>query len=310
VKLAEWDALLAKIERAYRVDRQVLVALWGVESNFGQRMGQRGLMRSLATTSCFGRRQPFFRDELFAALRIVQSGDMPVASLAGSWAGAFGQTQFMPTTFQRLAVDFDGDGRRDIVGSVPDALASTANYLKRAGWVMGQPWGFEVSLPRRYAGPSGRRNRQTLAQWHALGLRRIDRKPIAGGEMAALVLPAGARGPAFLVFANYDAIHAYNPAEAYVLAIAHLSDRLRGAGPFRAPWPTDDPALSQSERVEMQELLMVQGYDVGEADGIVGPRTVEAIKAFQQAAGLTPDGYAGARLLKALNATPLPRRGE
>jgi len=156
----------------------VLVALWGVETRFGERMGNRPLVRSLATLSCFGRRQPFFRDELMAALRILQDGDVPVEHLAGSWAGAFGHTQFMPSTFHRLAVDFDGDGRRDIVGSVPDALGSTANFLRSAGWDSGRPWGYEVRLPADYKGPSGRRNTRKMAEWSKLGIRSIDGSPL------------------------------------------------------------------------------------------------------------------------------------
>ena len=303
--LASWSRLLGDIERAYGVEREVVVAIWGVESKYGRNMGRRPLVRSLATASCFGRRQPFFRDELVETLRIRQDGDMRAEDLAGSWAGAFGHTQFMPTTFRRLAVDFDGDGRRDLVGSVPDALASTANYLRDAGWKRGAPWGYEVRLPRRYEGPSGRRTRKPLAEWAALGIRRWDQRRIAGEESAALLLPAGVRGPAFLVFDNFFALYRYNAAESYTLAIAHLAERLRGGGAFRAPWPLDDPALSRSQRIDLQAGLAALGYDVGEADGLIGSRTMEAIKQFQKSAGLAPDGYAGQRLLKAVITTPL-----
>ncbi len=304
-KLAAWSKALAEIERAYGVERHVLVAVWGVESNYGRNLGRRPLVRSLATASCFGRRQAFFREELVETLRIRQDGDVRAEDLSGSWAGAFGHTQFMPTTFKRLAVDFDGDGRRDIVGSIPDALASTANFLREAGWKRGAPWGYEVRLPKDYRGPSGRRTRLALSEWHALGVRRGDRKRLGGDEPAALLLPAGARGPAFLVLGNFHALYAYNAAESYALAIAHLADRLRGGGAFRASWPTDDPGLSRSQRIELQERLSALGYDVGEADGLIGPRTMEAIKDFQRASGLTPDGYAGWRLLQAVSAAPL-----
>ena len=303
--LASWSRLLGDIERAYGVEREVVVAIWGVESKYGRNMGRRPLVRSLATASCFGRRQAFFRDELVETLRIRQDGDMRAEDLAGSWAGAFGHTQFMPTTFRRLAVDFDGDGRRDLVGSVPDALASTANYLRDAGWKRGAPWGYEVRLPRRYEGPSGRRTRKPLSEWAALGIRRWDERRIAGEESAALVLPAGVRGPAFLVFDNFFASYRYNAAESYTLAIAHLADRLRGGRAFRAPWPLDDPALSRSQRIDLQAGLAALGYDVGEPDGLIGPRTMDAIKQFQKSAGLAPDGYAGQRLLKAVITTPL-----
>ena len=301
-KLALWESTLARVQERWGVDRHVLVAVWGVETNYGALMGRRPLVRSLATTACFGRRQKFFRDELVATLRILQNGDVLAPLLKGSWAGAFGQTQFMPSTFHRVAVDFDGDGRRDIVGSVPDALASTANYLKEAGWQAGKPWGYEVRVPAGYEGPSGRRNRATLAQWAARGVTRLDGAPLAGEERAALFVPAGVRGPAFLVFANFDAIVAYNASESYALAIAHLADRLAGGEPFSTPWPTDDPGLTRAERRELQELLKARGFDIGEPDGIVGPRTVDAVREFQRAAGVPADGYAGSKLLESLRA--------
>lgn len=308
-RLTEWATVLADVERKFGVDRHAVVAVWGVETDYGRRMGGRPLVRSLATVSCYGRRQPYFRTELIAALRILQSGDMPPEALTGSWAGAFGQTQFMPSTFHRSAVDFDGDGRRDIVASVPDALASSANFLKNAGWVSSQAWGYEARLPANYNGPSGRRTRQDLAQWNKLGILRVDGSALTGSGRAALLLPAGAGGPAFIVFRNFNAFYSYNASESYALAIAHLSDRLRGAGPFQAAWPTDDPGLSRAERRELQELLIQQGHDVGEVDGIIGPRTRVAIEAFQASAGLPVDGHARARVLRALQA-PQKKRDE
>lgn len=301
-RLAQWGSLLAEIESRYGVDRHVVAAVWGVETNYGRIMGSRPLVRSLATLSCAGHRQRFFRGELFATLNILQSGDIAADALKGSWAGAFGQTQFMPTTFQRLAVDFDGDGRRDVIGTLADALGSTANYLRRAGWVTGEPWGFEVSVPANYKGPSGRRSKQPLAKWAQLGIRRLDGTVLAGSAPAGLLLPAGAGGPAFLVLKNFDVIHAYNAAESYSLAIAHLSDRLRGAAPFATAWPTDDPGISRAERREVQERLIERGYDIGKPDGIIGSRTRSAIETFQTSAGLTADGRAGARVLQALRA--------
>lgn len=298
--LQQWSKVLARAEKEFGVDRHVIVAVWGVESNYGKLMGRRPLVRSLVTASCYGRRQAFFRGELIAVLKILGSGDIEIDLLKGSWAGAFGHTQFMPSTFHRTAVDFDGDGRRDIIASVPDALGSTANYLKQAGWERGHAWGYEVKIPAKYGGPSGRRTKRSLDDWHALGIRRLDGKAIKGESQAALLLPAGARGPAFLVFRNFDAIYAYNTAESYALAIAHLSDRLRGGKPFERKWPTDDPGLSRKERHQLQELLLERGYDVGEPDGMIGPRTIEAVKAFQTAQGMQPDGYAGQRVLKAL----------
>jgi hypothetical protein len=194
----------------------------------------------------------------------------------------------------------DGDGRRDIVGSIPDALGSIGNYLKGAGWVNGEPWGYEVTLPKGYSGPSGRHNRHDLSQWKQLGIRRVGDKPLTGPDRAALLLPAGTRGPAFLVFSNYNAIHAYNNSESYALAIAHLADRLQGGGPIVAAWPTDERMLSRAERVELQLWLVERGFYSGAADGILGSRTVEAIKAFQSSAGMAADGYASSRVLAAL----------
>ena len=299
-KLKEWSKVLAEAEQKYGVDRHVIVAVWGVESNYGKIQGKRELVRSLTTLICADKRQAFFRGELLATLRILQSGDIPAESLVGSWAGAFGQTQFMPTTYQRLAVDFDGDGRRDIVGSVPDALGSTANFLKKAGWVTGQPWGVEVKLPANYSGPSGRRNKQSLAQWKSLGIKPYGSINVPDTTQAGLLLPAGAQGPAFLVFKNFDAIYSYNAAESYALAIAHLSDRLRGGGVFKTAWPTDDPGTSRAERREIQQALVKRGYDIGEIDGLIGAKSREAISDFQKANGMTVNGRAGQQVLKAL----------
>jgi len=302
-RLKQWERELAQIEQQYGVDRHAIVAVWGVESNFGRIQGRRELVRSLVTLVCANKRKPFFTGELMATLRIIQSGDIAQDALVGSWAGAFGQTQFMPTTYQRLAVDFDGDGKRDIVQSVPDALASTANYLKRAGWVTGEPWGVEVQLPKGYAGPSGRKDRQPLQAWLDRGIKPIGKRPIAGvsaNTPAALLLPAGENGPAFLVFKNFNAVFSYNAAESYALSILHLSDRMQGGGRFMTSWPTDDGGISRAERREVQQRLIDRGFDIGEVDGMIGSKTREAIKQFQQQKGLTPDGRAGQRVLNAL----------
>ena len=301
-KLKEWSKVLAEAEQKYGVDRNVIVAVWGVESNYGRIQGKRDIVRSLATLICADKRQAFFRGELLATLRILQSGDIPQEALVGSWAGAFGQTQFMPTTYQRLAVDFDGDGRRDIVGSVPDALGSTANFLKQAGWITGQPWGVEVQIPANYSGPSGRRTKQSLGQWKSLGIKALSSVSLPDTTQAALLLPAGAQGPAFLVFRNFDAIYSYNAAESYALAIAHLSDRLRGGAPFKTAWPTDDAGTSRAERREIQQALLNRGYDIGEVDGLIGAKSREAISAFQKSSGLVVNGRAGQQVLKALRA--------
>jgi lytic murein transglycosylase len=310
--LRQHGAVLAQVAQRHGVDAATVVAVWGVESNFGQNFGKYPLVQALGTLSCQGRRQTYFRGELFAALRILQAGDVAPERLRGSWAGAFGHTQFMPTTYERLAVDFDGDGRRDLIDSVPDALASTANFLARAGWKDGLPWGFEVQLP---AGVStegqGRRVRQPMARWRELGLRRADGSPLPELDApAGLMTPAGARGPAFLVLKNFDAIYSYNAAESYGLAIAHLADRLRGGGPFVTPWPTDDAGLSRAERRELQQLLAARGHDIGAIDGALGERSRVAIRAERQRlfGERTPDGRAGQKLLRTLRAEGLLSR--
>ncbi len=318
--LQEHRELLQRVAQAYGVDPATVVAVWGVESDYGRIFGKRPLLVSLATLSCAGRRQDFFRGEFIATLALLQAGDIRDPGLTGSWAGAFGHTQFMPTTYARVAVDFDGDGRRDLVDSIPDALASTANYLKRAGWRTGEAWGFEVTLPAGFdVGSVGRTNRRPLSDWLSRGVKRVDAaansntKPAVppADTRAAVLLPAGKAGPAFLVFRNYDAIYAYNAAESYALAIALLSDRLRGASGLAAAWPTDDPGLGRRERRELQTLLLARGHAIGEVDGLIGTNTRRAIQAEQQRLGLQPaDGRAGRRILQALRteatASPAP----
>jgi lytic murein transglycosylase len=304
-RLKQWQSQLADVERQFGVDPATVVAVWGVESNFGRNFGKRPVVASLLNLSCMGRRQAYFRGELWSAMKIVQRGDVAAADMVGSWAGAFGHTQFMPSTYLRLAVDFDGDGRRDLVGNIPDALASTANFLAKGGWRTGQTWGLEVSLPSgldpRLA---GRRNKQSLSFWAERGIRRIDGRPLTGGDLpadgAALLTPAGPQGPAFIVFKNFDAIYGYNAAESYALAIAHLADRLRGGTAFRTPWPTDDPGLSRAERREMQTLLLQRGHAIGEVDGVLGAASRAAIKAEQQRLGQESTGRAGRKLLDQL----------
>lgn len=301
-RLEENLTTLQEVERRYGVDPATVVAVWGVESDYGRTFGKKPLLASLATLSCAGRRQAYFRSELFATLKLLQSGDLQPEGLVGSWAGAFGHTQFMPSTYARIAVDHDGDGRRDLVGSIPDALASTANYLKRSGWRTGQPWGYEVTLPPGFdTGVSGRQARRPLSQWLARGIVRADGQALAPSDAAAaLLLPAGPKGPAFLVLKNFDAIYSYNAAESYALAIAHLSDRLRGGAPFATPWPTDDPGLSREQRRELQTLLLARGHAIGEADGMIGAKSREALKLEQARLGLPADGRAGRKSLQAL----------
>lgn len=294
---------LADAEARYGVDRYTIAAVWGVESDYGRLEGKWGLPQALATLACTApRRQEYFRGELIAALRLVQRGDLRPEQLRGSWAGAVGQTQFMPSTYLRLGVDGDGDGRRDLVASTADAIHSTANFLARAGWVPGGRWGYEVELPARYGGPSGRTAKRAPGEWQALGIRRLDGSALGGAGAAGLLLPAGPAGPGFLVFKNYDAIYSYNAADSYALAISLLSDRLRGQDGVRTPWPTDDRGLSRAERKEVQEHLLRRGYDIGEADGAIGARTRQAIGEYQSRIGLPRDGRAGGRVLDALRA--------
>jgi lytic murein transglycosylase len=232
-KQAEQRELLADIEDHYGVDPAIIVAIWGMESSFGAAAGNFPVIRSLATLSCYGRRQPFFRHQFFSALKILEREDIAADDFLGSWAGAFGQTQFIPTSFERLAVDYDHDGRRDTIGSVADALASTANYLKQAGWVMGQPWGFAVHPPLAFSSPvNDWRERKPLSYWQEQGLTRADGSPLTTENLpsttpAGLVATENKSGPYFLVLANFDALYRYNPAVNYALAIAHLADLLR-----------------------------------------------------------------------------------
>ena len=297
-------ATLRAVEQRYGVDRHVVAAVWGVESDYGRGQGDNYLPHALATLVCAsGSRVNFWRSELIAALLLVTRGDLKLNELNGSWAGAFGHTQFMPTAYQRLAVDFDGDGRRDLVKSVPDALASTANYLKRAGWRSGEAWMIEAKVRPDYAGPKGSSSRATLQDWALRGVVRADGKPLAGRAIAALLLPAGPRGPAFLVFRNFSAIYAYNHAESYALAISHLADRLAGQPPFRTPWPTDDPGLSRAQQVQLQKLLLARGFAIGEPDGKIGPATRAAIAEAEKRLGLEPTGRAGLKIYRALGGT-------
>ena len=307
--LATHAELLGRVSQAYGVDPATVVAVWGVESDYGRVFGKRPLLVSLSTLSCFGRRQAFFRGEFLTTLTLLQAGDVRVEGLNGSWAGAFGHTQFMPSTYQRIAVDFDGDGRRNLIDSIPDALASTANYLVKSGWRTGEPWGYEVKLPAGFnLAQAGRTNRKPLTQWVAQGIARVDGQTLpADDRNAAVLVPTGANGPAFVVFKNYDAIYSYNAAESYALAIALLADRLRGGTGLIAAWPTDDPGIGRPQRRELQTLLLARGHAIGMADGMIGTQTRRAIVVEQQRLGLLPaDGRAGAKILAALKAEGPP----
>ena len=295
-------ALLDQIEDRYKVDRQVVVAIWGLESAFGAVRGDIPVLDAVATLSYDARRAVFFEAELIAALQILQDGQVSPAAFKGSWAGASGHTQFMPTSVRATAVDFQGTGLPDLWSEDPsDALASTAAYLAKAGWQQGVPWGWEVSLPAGFdVSLTGSRTQKPMSSWAALGITLADGTTLPPEGWAALLLPAGARGPALLITDNFAAIEAYNRADAYVVAVGHLSDRITGGDPIRHDWPRDLRALTLPERQEMQSRLMAEGLYAGEADGKVGPLTLAAVKAFQQGAGQPPDSYASLQILDAL----------
>ncbi len=293
---------LQAIERRYGVDKFVVTAIWGMETNYGSYTGNMSVIRSLATMAFSGRRKAYGRKQLLGALDILQSGDISLNQFKGSWAGAMGHTQFIPLTYNAYAVDMTGDGKRDIWNSVPDALGSTANYLKKRGWKNHMPWGWEVRLPRdfnyRLAGGKAAR---AVTQWRKIGVIPANQRTFGVGRVTArLLLPVGRHGPAFLVTRNFDAILAYNKSNSYALAVAHLADRLAGGGPFVANWPTDLRLLSRSDNKELQRLLNARGFDTGGTSGTVGPRTRRAISSYQHRIGVTPDGYADAGLLERL----------
>jgi lytic murein transglycosylase len=301
-RFAEYRQAALAAQHRFGVDAPALIAVWGVESDFGRSFGGRPIIQSLTTRACTpNRRSGYFHGELLAALKILDHGDVKLEEFNGSWAGAFGNTQFMPSTFLRLAVDGDGDGRRDVINSVPDALASTANFLHHAGWVPGLPWGFEVRLPAGYRGPSGWRAKRPLSFWAAHGLAHVNGAPLSGGGAYGLFLAAGPNGPAFLVSRNFDAFYSYNAAESYALALGLLSDRVKGGSGLVAPWPTDDPGIPRVERREVQTLLAQRGYDIGgKIDGVMGTKTREAIADYQRRSGMDPNGRASVKLLAAL----------
>lgn len=299
--MRRYASALAAAEQRFGVDRHTIAAVWGVESDFGKAKGRWPLVQALSTGACLApRRNAFFRGELIATLQIVQRGDLRPEQLVGSWAGAFGHTQFIPSTYLRLGVDGDGDGRRDLVDSVADALHSTANFMDKAGWVTGAGWGYEVRVPGRYSGASGRNPKRPVSHWASQGIVKFDGSALTGSGNAGLLMPAGRNGPAFLVFKNYDAAYSYNGADSYALAISLLSDRLRGRPGVQGEWPTDDLPLSREQRRELQRLLIQRGYNVGEPDGAVGSLTRAAIKDVEARLGMPQTGRPGEKVLRAL----------
>ncbi len=301
-KLRRLSGLLGAMERRHGVNRRIILAIWGMETNYGGYTGRKDVIRSLATLAFSGRKRRYGRQQLLAALKILQAGDVSPRAMKGSWAGAMGHTQFIPTTYLAYARDFDGDGRRDIWNSVPDALASTANYLAKRGWRKGRPWGWEVRLPKGFDWRlTGRAKARSVGAWERLGIRpAAARRFYARDARAWLILPAGHRGPAFLVTDNFRAILAYNNSTAYALAVAHLADRIGGAGPFVRAWPVRERLLSRAERIELQRMLAREGLYRGAFRGHIGPRTRAAVQRYQQAAGIPADGYANRALLNHL----------
>lgn len=300
-KLRDYRSLLARLEQRYGVEKEVLVAIWGLETGYGSFMGTHKVPRALATLAYDGRREKFGREQLIAALQILDRGDIAPENMLGSWAGAMGHTQFIPTTYNVHAVDFNGDGRRDIWNTIGDALGSAGNYLAASGWRTGADWGQEVRLPDGFDyALADRAVRKPMRAWSDLGIRGVDGSALAGSDEATLILPAGYRGPAFLVQQNFRTVLRYNNSTSYSLAVNLLADRFRGAGQIQASWPTDDRPLGRSERQELQRLLTRKGYDTGGVDGIIGGNTRAALRAWQVAQGLPADGYPTAALLARL----------
>jgi membrane-bound lytic murein transglycosylase B len=301
-KLEEEAKLLSAIEAKYGVDYHILLGIWGMESNFGKDKGSMSVIRSLATLAYSGRRKDYGNEQLIAALRILQKGIVKPDNFTGSWAAAMGHTQFIPTSYLSYAVDWTGDGTKDIWNSKQDALASTANYLAKAGWKADRPWGWEVMLPKKFnVALIGRDHWKTLAEWQKLGVERADGGKLSpAGVKAFVMVPQGLNGPRFLVTQNFMAIMDYNLSHSYALAVGHLADRIRGQGPFKASWPETDFDLTFEQRVELQKRLNALGFQTGGSDGRFGARTYEAIIAYEKREGLPLDGRPSLKLLQRL----------
>ncbi|WP_176445209.1 lytic murein transglycosylase [Maliponia aquimaris] len=300
--LKKHRALLDRIEAEYGVQKEIVVAIWGLESAYGTFKGSTPVIEAMASLAYDARRAEFFEAQLIDALMILQQGHTTPDNLLGSWAGAMGHTQFMPGSFQTLAVDHDGDGHRDIWGEDPaDALASTANYLKSNGWQTGVPWGVEVTLPKGFDYMEAKRELTRLpSAWARKGVLGLDGQPVQDFGEASVLLPAGHKGAAFLVFDNFEVIETYNTADAYVIGVGHLADRISGGRPIQGTWPRGDRALTFMERIELQKRLTAEGFDTQGIDAKIGPLTVEAVRQYQRAQGLVPDGYASLAVLNRL----------
>ncbi len=301
-KARDKRSVLAQIEKQFGVDSEAVLAIWGLESSYGGNFGSMSVIRSMATLAYEGRRKQFAEAELLGALRILQAGDITPQRMVGSWAGAMGHTQFIPSSFLSYAVDFTGDGKRDLwAPDAVDALASTANYLSKFGWIRGLPPVIEVTLPADFdyllADDAVRR---PVAEWQRLGVRGVGGRLPLGDELVSILLPAGAKGPAFAAFPNFRTIKRYNNSTSYALAVSKLADRIRGGPGIAGSWPRGDRPLSRTEKQELQSLLTALGFDTKGVDGIIGPNSRAAVRQFQKARGLVPDGYVSAELLRAV----------
>jgi len=300
LKAREWERTLEAIERKFGVERWVLLALWGMETDYGAAKDRWDVFRSLATLAYVGYRHPYFRNELIVAMRIMQEAHLPRERMVSSWAGAMGQTQFMPSNYVDYAIDFSGDRRADIWTNVPDVLASTANYLHKWKWQYGLPWGFEVTMPKGF---DTMLSRGSFEEWRERGIVRADGKPLPSAGSAVLLFPSGAEGPAFLVTPNFNVLKEYNNSDVYAIAVGHLADRLHGGGLFRANWPADDHPLSRDARIALQKKLATLGYHVNDFEGHIDFDLRDNIRAEQKKHGLVPDGNPTAVLLARLGVT-------
>jgi membrane-bound lytic murein transglycosylase B len=301
--LARYGDVLDKIEASSGVPKEILVAIWGMETDYGADSGGMNMFAALATLAYDGPRADYARPEFFAALKLYQEQHYPLSEMVSSWAGAFGQTQFTPTAFFKYAIDGDGDGKIDLWTSVPDALASSARLLADQGWKKGEPWGYEVKLPADFPYEDADTDTlKTVAAWRDLGVKTAKGAALpASDDNAGIYLPAGAHGPAFLVFANFNVILKYNNAGSYALAVALLADRMVGGDPVKHPWPRDERALSRAERVQFQSDLARLGFDPGVADGVLGRKSRAALRQYQKARGLAADGFPTASLLATMD---------
>lgn len=300
-KAREWAKTFDAVEKKFGVERSILIALWGIETDYGAEHDRWDVFRSLATLSFVGYRDPYFRNELIVAMRVMQDGHFARARMVSSWAGAMGQTQFMPSNIVDFAVDFSGDGKSDIWGNVPDALASTANYLHKEHWQQGLPWGFEVDVPKGF---DMMRSRASFAEWRALGLARADGRPFPKDGNGILFFPAGYKGPAFIVTENYAVLKEYNNSDAYAVGVGHLADRMQGAAPIKTKWPPDDRQLSRDARIALQKKLAALGYEVHDFEGHIDFDLRDNIRAEQKKLGMVPDGNPTAALLQRLGLKP------